>query len=195
MKISDSVRKSIDDWEKNELESSMLHACNAVDGTAKKIYPKYKNQKRFTQILRDNYKIFGPMGLPGIDIANTAFPVGIKNPTAIGGNPDVADIIYSIHRCSHGHGDELPDGFSLLEDAKFGGDSTRIHIERGKLRLSDRSIFGLLAVAVFLIANKDQLDSKLNGYRLIFGGEIEFLINEWWGRGEDFLKIIKLHTP
>lgn len=135
------------------------------------------------------------MALPGIDIANTAFPVKIKNPTAIGGNPDVADIIYGIHRCIHGHGDELPDGFSLMKDAKYGGNYTKILIERGKLRLSDRSIFGLLAVAVLSIANKDQLDSKLNGYRLTFGGNIEFLINDWWGRGQDFLETIKLHTP
>jgi hypothetical protein len=33
------VRKTIDDWEAGETESAMLHACNAIDGTAAKVYP------------------------------------------------------------------------------------------------------------------------------------------------------------
>ena len=49
----------------------MLHACNAVDGTAKKAYPafgKLQNKLRFTTMLRDNYGVFGPMAAPGIDL-------------------------------------------------------------------------------------------------------------------------------
>jgi hypothetical protein len=37
MNVGESVRKAIDDWEHGELEAAMLHACNAVDGTAKKL--------------------------------------------------------------------------------------------------------------------------------------------------------------
>jgi hypothetical protein len=46
MNVGDSVRKAIDDWEQGELESSMLHACNAVDGTAKKLYPLLGSNER-----------------------------------------------------------------------------------------------------------------------------------------------------
>jgi len=39
MNVGDSVRKAIDDHEDGEMDASMLHSCNAVDGTAKKVHP------------------------------------------------------------------------------------------------------------------------------------------------------------
>jgi hypothetical protein len=80
MIVGRSVRKAIDDWEQSELESAMLHACNAVDGTAGKLYPTSKNKERFTRTLRENYGILGPMGTPGIDLIETRFPVTVKGP-------------------------------------------------------------------------------------------------------------------
>jgi hypothetical protein len=57
-------------------------------------------------------------------------------------------------------------------------------VDRGKVRLSDRVIFGLLAVAVLSPANADQ--KVPNGYHLTFGGNAVLPINEWWGRARDF---------
>lgn len=187
MNVGNSVRKAIDDWEKGELDSAMLHACNAVDGTAKKLYPKLGSNARFTRVLRENYGILGPMGAPGIDLVQTRFPVIVQRPKAPGGKPDIADVIYGIHRCSHGHGDDLPDGFALIQDAAGPKRLTRMEIERGRVRLSDRVIFGLLAVAVLSPANKDQVVPET--YHLTFGASRELLINEWWGRAKDFLAI------
>jgi hypothetical protein len=82
MNVGNSVRKAIDDWELRELEAAMLHACNTVDGTAKKLYPTLGSNKRFTRLLRENYGILGPMGMPGIDLAETRFPVSVPRPTA-----------------------------------------------------------------------------------------------------------------
>lgn len=113
MDVGNSVRKAIDDWSMGDLEPAMLHACNAIDGTAKKAYPNVGNNERFTRLLRDNYSILGPMGAPGIDLVEIRFPVTLKNPKAPGGKPDIADVIYGVHRCTHGHGDEIPDGFEL----------------------------------------------------------------------------------
>src|SRR5262245_17574043 len=59
MNVGDSVRKAIDDWMANELNASMLHACNAIDGTAKKQYPGLGSNARFTRVLRENYSILG----------------------------------------------------------------------------------------------------------------------------------------
>lgn len=183
MNVGDSVRMAIDDWTRGELESAMLHACNAVDGTAAKLHPGVGSNARFTRLLRDNYAVFGPMGAPGINLRKTRFPVRVRSPKAEGGQPDIADVIYGIHRCTHGHGDELPDGFELLPDAAGPLSRTRMLFEKGKVRLSDRVIFGLLAVAVFSPANKGQ--TVPDGYHFTFGKE-ELLINEWWGRAGDF---------
>jgi len=62
--VGSSVKKAIDDWEQGDLESSMLHACNAVDGTAGKASPvEASGNKRFTDLLRENYGLESAEGL------------------------------------------------------------------------------------------------------------------------------------
>lgn len=191
MNVGNSIRKAVDDWELGEFEAAMLHACNALDGTARKVFPALGNKVRFTTLIRDNYEVFGPMGAPGINLEETVFPVEVLKPTNPSGKPDIADVIYSIHRCTHGHGDELPDGFDLIADAAGPARFTRMSIERGKLRLSDRSVFGLLGIAVLSVANTDQ--KVPDGYHLTFAGT-EMPINDWWGRKDDFLVLAAQET-
>lgn len=190
MNVGESVKLAIDAWERGELDNAMLHACNAVDGTAKKAHPSIRGSNlRFTTLLRESYDALGPMGLPGIDIEKTRFPmVKVERPKAVGG-PDIADIIYGVHRCTHGHGDELPAGFQLIPNAGSQPGYTGLFIETsGKIRLSDRMIFGLLAVAVLSPVNSDQ--TVPDGYHLTFGRQQVVLeINDWWGRKDDFAAI------
>jgi hypothetical protein len=191
MKVGKSIQKAIDDWEDGDSESAIMHACIAIDGTAKKAFPNLASNKiRFTKLLRDNYFILGPMGAPGIDLVNTRFPVQVKKPTTPDKKPDIADVIYEIHRCYHAHGDELPNGFELQRDAMNYCDGTTMVFEEGRARLSDRIIFGLCAVAVFSTHNKDQ--SVPEGYFLTFGKSAKLVINEWWGRAGDFHAISAL---
>ena len=184
MNVGNSVRLAILDWERYELESAMLHACNSIDGTARKIFPKEKNKVRFTKLLRENYSILGPMGAPGINLWETRFPLHITNPTATGGEPDLADVIYTIHRCSHGHGDELPSGFELIEDARGIARRTTLEIKNGAIRLSDRIIFGLIAVSVLSPVNIGQKVPE--NFYLTYGSSVKLIINEWWGRAAEF---------
>ncbi len=166
----------------------MLHACNAIDGTARKVHPTLGNKARFTQLLRENYEIIGPMAAPGIDLEKTRFPVSVKKPTAPDGKPDLADVIYGVHRCTHGHGDELPDGFDLIADAAGPPGRTKFLIEKGRVRLSDRVIFGLLAVSVLSPANVGQ--RVPDEYHLTFGISTVLPINDWWGRAADFPAVV-----
>lgn len=127
------------------------------------------------------------MGAPGIDIVATRWPVKIAKPKAPGGMPDTADVIYGIHRCTHGHGDELPDGFELLPDVAGPHRLTRMQVERGKVRLSDRVIFALLAVT---IAASENIGQKVPPtYHLTFAGE-PLMINDWWGRTDDLVLLL-----
>ena len=87
--VGNSVRKAIDDWERGDSESAMLQACNAVDGTARKVYPTLGSNRRFTQVLRENYAILGPMGAPGINLVETRFPVTVPRPTTDDSRPDM----------------------------------------------------------------------------------------------------------
>lgn len=184
MNVGDSVRLAIDVWEMGEADAAMLFACLAVDGTACKTFPGEKGTNaRFTRLLRDNYSVLGPMGAPGINLSDTRFPVQLPVPKADGGIPDVADLIYGIHRCHHGHGEDLPGGFELIPDARGPAGSTRLAVSDGRVQLSDRMIFGLLAVAVVAPVNSDQVIP--DSYFLTFSNQ-ELPIAEWWGRAADF---------
>lgn len=185
MNVGNSVRKTIEDMESGDSESAMIHACNAVDGTAKKLYPNMGTNARFTKLLRDCYSVLGPMGMPGVELKETRFPIVLDKPKASGGKPDLADVIYGIHRCTHSHGGELPKGFELIQDAVGPAGMTRIEVQNGTIRLSDRIIFGLIAVAVLAPINIGQ--KAPDGYYLTIGDSEKLIINEWWGRGADFL--------
>ncbi|NSX87638.1 hypothetical protein G6L86_18705 [Agrobacterium tumefaciens] len=194
MNVGRSVSKAIDEWEANDSESAMLHACNAIDGTAKKKnYPSGNNSSRFTKLLRDNYEILGILGMPGIDLERTLFPISL----GASGNHflDLADILYKVHRCTHGHGDELEHGFSLRPDAAGPSGYTSFEWNfPGKLMLSDRIIFGMIAVAV---GAEENITQKATGnHYLTIGNSEPLLINDWWGRREDFiLMVTSLEMP
>ena len=192
MKVGDSVRKAIDDSILGDSESSMLHACNAVDGTAKKAFPGLGVGERFTKLLRENYSVLGPMGAPGIDLLQTRFPVKVKTKLP-DSRPDLADVIYGVHRCSHGHGDELPNGFELLPALDGDTTVTTMKFTNGTAQLSERIIFGLLAVAVLHRVNLGQ--SVPDGYHLTYGSNAKLEIGEWWGRASDFPGIVALDPP
>lgn len=184
MNVGRSVTKTIDEIEGGDLESAMLHACNAIDGTAAKALPsELRNNKRFTDFLRSNYVILGAMGMPGINLNETRFPIEVAKPKGIGRGPDLADIVYGIHRCTHGHGSEMPKGFELMPDFRSGSVNTSSSIEKGRIQLSDRILFGLLAVAVMAPENTGQQTPA--GYHLTLAGE-SYEINDWWGRRADF---------
>ena len=170
--------------ESGDHESAMLHACNAIDVTAKKLHSKMGSNAHFTKLLRDRYSILGPMGMPGIELVETRFPVVVDRPKAPGGKPDLADVIYGVHRCTHGHGDELPGGFMLIPDTVGPARLTRIEVMKGTIRLSDRIVFGLIAVAILSPVNVGQ--KVPDGYYLTFGTSAKLIINEWWGREADF---------
>lgn len=185
MEVGKSVAKAIDEVRAGDLESAMLHACNAVDGTAKKSMPAIASSNlRFTTLLRENYLTLGVMGLPGVNLSETRFPVAVDKPKALGGKPDLADVIYGIHRCTHGHGEALPGGFEMRPDSCGPAGTTTTVVGNGCVQLSDRIIFGMLAVAVFAPVNVDQ--SIPSGYFLTLGQDHTFIINEWWGRRSDF---------
>ncbi len=169
----------------------MLHACNAVDGTGKKLFPGKGSNQRFTQAVRRNYGILGPMGVPGINLEETRFPIAVPRPTTPDRQPDLADVIYGIHRCCHGHGDELPAGFELIPNAGGPDGYTRMELARTDrgvtFRMSDRVIFGLLAVAVLCPVNHDQ--TVPDSYYLAYGRQV-LPINDWWARAGDFAAIV-----
>ena len=153
VEVGRSVSKAIADRLMGDMEPAMLHACNAVDGTAKKMYPNMGVGARFRKLLRESYAgILEPMA-PGVNLEKTVFPIPISGATGPGGHPDVADILYAIHRCHHGHGDALPGGYELIPDTTTEPARTTMKPGLGPngdwvVHLSDRILYGMAAVAL-----------------------------------------------
>lgn len=183
------MRHALDNYGAREWDAAMMNACNAVDGTAKKRYPKLGTAARFKQLLREEIDTLGAMGMPGLNLRETRWPVRVVSRLP-DRRPDIADVIYGVHRCAHGHGDELRSGFELTEpdETSDGLPVSRIEVEQGKVRLPASTIIGLVAVAVFAPENKGQPISA--DHWMSWRGN-EFLVRDWWGRAADFVEIIE----
>lgn len=195
MRVGKSVSKAMIEMDAGDAESAMIHACNAIDGTGRKQYPGQRSVTRFTRVLRENYLILGTMGARGINLEDSRFDVEVKRPTAPNGGVDIADVIYGVHRCSHAHGDELPHGFELMPDLRRGSEWTSLRVDpvNGTVRLSDRIIYGLIAVAVLSPVNVGERAPQ--GQHLTFGSDRAFVINEWWGRASEFRAFAEALPP
>lgn len=187
MEISDSVRLSIRDYLEQEYESAMIHAGHAIEGTASKIYNKNTGSNyRFTTLLRDNYDIFGTVVMPGVDFAASRFRVTLDNPKAPNGLPDIADIIYGKHRCSHDHGQALPREYEFIDGD---GEFPCMYIGRDQVKFSRRVILGMLLVAILSPVNSELACPKLDGIGIALGIDEQkwgLIINDWWGQAERF---------
>jgi len=146
----------------------MLHACNAVDGTAKKRYPQLGVTTRFKRIIRESLDIFGLMAAPAIDFNNSRFPIAVKSDLP-DSRPD----------------NELPQGFELTP---YGPRPAGVHIwQNGKIQLPASVAIGLLAIAVFAPENKGE--TIPDGYQLSWYQYV-FHICLWWGWQDHFREII-----
>jgi len=103
--------------------------------------------------------------------------------------PDLADIIYHIFRCSHAHAEEVPLTFTVLPSQQR---ILRwmIGIEDKSVHMPDTVIFALLAVSVFSKVNVDIVSA--GDLSLTWGnqtGYFIFPVKESWGR-EDEVKLL-----
>lgn len=185
MRIQKSIKKAIDEMQNNDFEVAMLHVCNAIDGTAQRISGKESTKTDFKNFICKNYDLIGAMtGTYSLDYENIAWPVAVRTPQGPGKTTSLADMIYHIHRCAHGHGVEIPKGFEFIPDIASNGDGTSFAIKKGAIGLSDRFIWALIATVVFEPANSGLADQELDEYFLTLGNK-KYLINEWWGRLND----------
>jgi hypothetical protein len=72
MKLSQQVLYAIDDAGAGKFDAALLHACIAIDTTAKRLYPsERKVGVRYMACLRDYYWIIEPMIGAGLDLIET----------------------------------------------------------------------------------------------------------------------------
>lgn len=157
MKVGASVTYALLALDDGDSQHAVLHACNAVDGTARKRFPTKGVRDRFTTLMRDGYWILEPMCAPGINLDLSRWQVWAGNPPRLQ-VVDFADLVYLVHRCTHGHGDELPGGFELVPDVRGPNRVTHMFadFDDDTVRLSDRLIPALLCLSVLAPENRDE---------------------------------------
>lgn len=155
MTVGASVKQSLEQWDRKMWDVAMLHACNAVDDTSRKRYPSLGAGTRFRRVIRDAVDIYGVMATPGVDLENTRFPVAVRSDLTPEMRPDIADVLYGIHRWLHGHDEESATGFEVSPYVN-GSAALRVASD-GKIQLPKTAILGLLAIAVFAPENKGEV--------------------------------------
>ena len=186
MRIGENVRLAIDamEAEPREIELAMMLACAAIDGTARRRYPALASRARFVQTVRDFYWLIEPLALRGINLDETLW-TNLSGPSSKT-PPDFAEVLYSIHRCNHMHGDEVPFGhvFTETTDVSGGLFAWQWTVAKDVLALPDRLPFALVACAV--LAPENALEETDDGYYFYNLDCVTYEINDWWGRAEEF---------
>lgn len=189
MMLSDHIKHSLDCADRKDMEQAMLHACIAVDGTAKKTYPNIsKAAKRFKTFINDNIDIIELM-FGGINLEETVFPFldkkGKKSMT-------FADIVYEKFRCYLAHGEELLDGYGILVQIAEGHQRIFIDLNNQSIMLPQSVIYALGFPCVLAAANSGQMiGSNLYYYR---ASKHTFVVDEWWGKVNEAKNIMDLNS-
>lgn len=191
MRLEQHVLHAIDDFDQGKKDSALMHACFAIDGTARKIFPKNGvGRQGYKNCIRKYWWLVEPFIGSGLNLEETKW----THITLDDGHgkkiidPDLADIIYHVFRCSHAHAEEVPLRYELLP-VSDGYSTWAVGIDDGSLQMPERIIWALLAISVFSGVNSD---IKTDGdYYLTWGSESlgigihRFVIKEWWGREDD----------
>ena len=152
----------------------MAHATAALEETAAKRYPSLDSAARFKRTVRDDVDLFGGMAGPEIDFVDSRFPVLVESDLP-GGRPDIADVLYGVHRYLHGDPDAMRAGCEI-EPHEFG--IPLFNISKGRLWLRGTAALGLLAIAVGAPENRGEYIP--GDYHLGWQQQI-FHIVGWWG--------------
>ena len=184
MAVGEEVRNALDHWSAGRWQEALRHACEAADETARKRYQSLGVAARFKQTLRDDVDIFSAMTAPDIDLVSSRFPVPVQT-DQLDGRPDIADVIFGVHRYLSGHENEFPAGCEVVPHSDR---ESMFHISRGRLRLRASAALGLVAIAVFAPENRGEVIP--GSYQLAWQQHV-FHIVGWWGWEAHFREIVR----
>lgn len=181
--VGEEVRSSLDHWSAGEWRQSLWHATAAVQETADKRYPALPRAAQFKRTVRDDVDIFGALAAPDIDFDTSRFPLPVASDST-DGRPDIADVLFAVHRYLHGHTDEMPAGCEVTPPAEG---VSMFEISRGRLWLRASATLGLLGIAVFAAENSGE--TIPGNYHLGWQQHI-FHVSGWWGWQAHFREIV-----
>ena len=193
MKLQDSIRLSMRDYEAGEYEAAMLHACCAVNGIANDLYRKeYRGYDeattgtRFVKFINSNIDIIESIAYPGSYLKGCNYCiVHTRNKIEL---VDFATIIYKVHRCNLCHGEEIPKGYELLVDNE--SSFVKFYFSKnGPVQINSKIVPALvMAVALQPVSWGKSFVAELKQTSVFCESIGEMRINDWWGRKSDYLQ-------
>lgn len=170
-------------WSQSEPRPALWHASVALAETAAKRYPDLEPGPQFRTTIRDDVDIFTAMAAPDIDFANSRFPLPASSDQP-DKRPDIADVLYAVHRYLHDDAQAMPAGVEVTPHADG---VPMFEIGSGRLWLRASAALGLLGIAVFSTENKDEQipDSYHLGWK-----QHVLHVSGWWGWHSHFRDIV-----
>jgi hypothetical protein len=181
--VGEHVQASLDHWSMGDGRSALWHATAALAETAGKRYPDLDPEARFKRVLRDDVDIFAAMTAPDIELVNSRFPLPVHSdrPDRL---PDIADVLYAVHRYLHEDENAMPAGCEITAHADG---VPMFEISAGRLWLRASAVLGLLGISVFAGENfGEQIPEE---YTLGWRPHV-FHITGWWGWQNHFRAIV-----
>jgi hypothetical protein len=182
MDIGDHVRLATADFDHGELESALLHALQAVDGTGRKLRPGAQTRDRVVGTIDDYLWVIEPMISMGANLETTTFDMVrlSKRPSRF------SEIVYEVFRARLAHGEPFPEGVGI--EASIAAHHRSWRIADGEITFPDTIVWALLAAVVFARCNEGQKvgTEAWVSYTSPGGlGDRTFVIDEWWGREDE----------
>ncbi len=165
MPISDRIVESINKYNSDELENSLIQLCVALDATSKDEYPHIKKVgRRFQSFVKANHDIITFFTLGGNAAIDCRF-----------GKYTVEEFIYQVLRCGLIHEGELSRMVEFVEPGR------PVSIGGSKWSLPKTFIFGTLLATIGAASNINQ--SAPSDLMVEIMGH-QFKLNDLWGRSD-----------
>lgn len=172
MPISDRVMECINKYNANDLDNALIQLCIALDGTAKKEYPRInKVGRRFKEFVKANQDIVTFFTFETNIFVNCQF-----------GKYSVEQFIYQVLRCGLLHEAEVPEMIRFVEP------NQPITISDRGWCLPKTFIFGTLLAVIGADSNANQ--SLPNDIEVVIMGQ-NFKVNNLWGRADMVRHLMK----
>jgi hypothetical protein len=191
MRIEDRVRLAFDLGLNRDFMAMLAIALPAIDESAKRKWKK-GGKSGFLKFLRDNYDVLQWFSGNVINYSEMKFPTidsdFTDNKTVE--RPDLAEIVYHVHRCCLAHGQDISANFGITPRRADGSLDFKISKDGKFLNLPESIAWGLLAAVVLDPVNSALQSRSGNYFTVAFEQNTYFLnVDLFWGAKATITKI------
>jgi hypothetical protein len=184
MAIRDRIKEAIDKLSSNDPTNALIQVSMAIDGTAKKKYPRKKTSIRCKKFLENNRGFISRVAFGKLEIQG---PMLFQIQTAgdYSATKTLEEVLYHLVRCSLLHEGELPNEVEIIPEKSIGMSSD------GKVLLSVHLIWAMILAVIGSDVNKAERLPPGNTASI---EHITVDLNDFWGNSDKIYRLVKEHN-